>query len=97
MEIDPDYFVLYNAAQSRYEVHHRRQRNTLALAVPYPSLDARTVQLAQKTRRENIEGLIAEMDAKNQRLEERADKAVFDNAKERFEEEIGRMAKHENK
>ena len=91
-EIDPDYFVAYNGGLCRFEVHHRRQRgNTLALVVPYLSLDARTVALARKTRRENIAKLIKEMDEANGRLENNADKKVLDNAKGRLEDEFGKV------
>ena len=87
-EIDADYFVVYNGGLRRYEVHHRRQRDTLALVVPYASLDARTVALALKTRRENIDRLIKEMDAANQKLEETADKKILDTARGKLEDEI---------
>lgn len=90
--IDPAYFVVYNRGRGRFEVHNSRQRrrDTLALAVPYRSLDARTVSLTLKTRRENIEKLVAEMELNNKRLEESSDKRVLDNARGRLEEEIGK-------
>ena len=92
-EIDPDYFIVFHRVLRRYEVHHRRQRDTLALVLPYRCLDARAVTLTLKTRRENIERLIKEMDAENRRREERADKEILDRAKGRLEKEIGRSAK----
>ena len=88
-EIDADYFVVYNSALRRFEVHHRRQRDTLALVVPYTSLDARTVALTLRTRRENLDRLLKEMDIANQRLEESADKKTLDNARGRLEDELG--------
>ena len=90
-EIDPEYFIVYNNVLRRYEVHYdRRRRDTLALAVPFASLDARTVAFTQKTRRENIERLMKEMDDENKRRGERADKKILDNAKGRLEEEVGK-------
>ena len=91
-EIDGDYFVAYNGALCRFEVHHQRQRyKTLALAVPYPELDARTVALTLKTRRQNIEKLIKEMDEANRRLEEAADRKTLDNARGNLECEIEKI------
>ena len=91
-EIDSDYFVAYNGGLCRFEVHHRRQRgDTLALAVPYPALDARTVALAKKTRRENIDKLIKEMDEANRKIEISADKKILDNAKGQLEDELGKV------
>jgi len=87
-EIDPDYYIVYNKTLRRFEVHHRRQHDTLALAVPYRSLDARTITLTLKTRRENIEKLMKEMDEENKRREVCADKKILDSARGRLEEEL---------
>ena len=89
-EIDPGYFAAYNNALCRFEVHHRRQRDTLALVVPYPALDARAVSLTLKTRRQNLDKLIKEMDEANRRLEIDEEKKILDNARGRFEEEIAK-------
>lgn len=50
-EIDPTYFVVYNVRRGGYEVHSNGQRgNTLCFVVPYPELDARTIEYAKRTR-----------------------------------------------
>ena len=64
--LDEDYRLYYNGAKRRYEVHNRKQcGSTLAFVVPFEELDARTVEYARKTRAENIELLLAEMDKHN--------------------------------
>ncbi|MCL2176803.1 MAG: hypothetical protein FWB72_02495 [Firmicutes bacterium] len=68
-EIDSGYFVVYNARESRYEVHHSGQYgNTLALVVPYSKLDARTILLTNKSRVENKARLLKEMQKHNEQL-----------------------------
>ena len=80
-EIDPGYFAVYNPATARFEVHHKGQGgNTLALAVPFGALDSRTVGLVRKTRRENSERLIAEMDKRNARREHDAERKAVERA-----------------
>ncbi len=64
--VDEDYRLCYNGAKRRYEVHNRKQcGSTLAFVVLFEELDARTVEYARKTRAENIELLLAEMDKHN--------------------------------
>ncbi len=69
--VDEDYRLYYNGAKRRYEVHNRKQcGSTLAFVVPFEELDARTVEYARKTRAENIELLLAEMDKHNAEQEQ---------------------------
>ncbi len=87
-EIDPGYFIVYNLRLRRFEVHNRRQLKTLALVVPYESLDIRTVRLTQRTRRENYERLIKEMEASNLRAEAAGEGRMLENARGRLEEAL---------
>ena len=76
--IDDGYFVVYDRESSSFEVHHRFQcGDTFALKVPYPTLDVRTVNLVQRTRIENREKLLAEMENHNRRLEERESEKII--------------------
>ena len=90
-EIDADYFVMYNRKLRRFEVHNRRQRDTLALVVPHPVLDARTVTHTLKTRRENIDRLIREMEEANRKAAAIADKNILDNARGRLIDTLCRV------
>lgn len=65
-EIEHSYFVGYNVALHRFEVHNFGQRgDTLALVVPYPELDERTISLTLKTRSERKKQLLLEMEKDN--------------------------------
>ncbi len=71
MEIDEDYYIVYNLKRGRYEVHHKKQRGgSYCLTVPYDELDARTVELVRKTRRQNMDGLLKEIERHNAKLAE---------------------------
>ncbi len=50
-EIDETYYVVYDTDRRRYEVRSDGQRgDSLCFVVPYPALDARTVEYARRTR-----------------------------------------------
>ncbi len=60
--VDEGYFVLYNKASSRFEVHNSKNKgDTLCVVVPYESLDARTVSHVKRTRAERVEQLMKEL------------------------------------
>jgi len=70
-EIDADYFIIYDTKYHRYEIHNSSQKgNTLALVVPYSRLDKRVIDLAIRTRRENMSSILAKMEQDNQRLQD---------------------------
>lgn len=67
-EIDPDYFLVRKGPA--VEVHHRKQvGSTRVLTVPYPTLDARTLQLVRRTRAERAAAYLAELERENETLE----------------------------
>jgi hypothetical protein len=69
-EIDAAYFVFFNYAAKRFEVHSKRQRgNTLALVLPYDRLDKRSVDYVLRTRVERIAEVIKETERENARTE----------------------------
>ena len=67
-EIDAEYFVVYDRVHRRFEVHHGRRGNTLALVCPYPVLDCRLIDLVQRTRVENADKLLREFEEHTLRL-----------------------------
>ena len=80
-EIDKNYYVVFNCTKQRLEVHNSAQHtSTLACVVPSRTLDARTIAHVNKTKRENIDRLIKEMDEQNEKLEKQNVKASIDNA-----------------
>lgn len=68
--INDGYRVYYNARLRRYEVHDKHQYgDALAFVVPYAELDARTVDYALYTRRENADKVLADVEDGNARAQ----------------------------
>ncbi|MBQ8444633.1 MAG: hypothetical protein IJX25_04705 [Clostridia bacterium] len=71
-KIDPSYEVYYNRQTCCYEVHSNKQaKNSYCFKVPFAQLDSRTIDYAIKTRRENRDKLLKEIEQSNQLLYER--------------------------
>ena len=69
-KIDESYYLVFNTKKQKYELHSTCQKNnTYCLTIPYQQLDERTIFLARKTRRENKDKLLKEMEEENQKLE----------------------------
>lgn len=64
-ELDVRYRVYRNLRANRFEIH---ANGALQLATPFDRLDARTLDLVRKTRLENADRLIGEIDKSNARL-----------------------------
>ncbi len=72
-EVDPSYFVVYNTDIKKFEVHSSDQRGaSYCFTVPYEMLDSRCIDHALKTRVENKDKIIAELDRENELLMKRA-------------------------
>lgn len=66
-EIDGDYFIVYNLNRKKYEVHVKGQfSNSYAFTVPYDRLDERTILFALKTRIENQDKVMREIERENE-------------------------------
>ena len=82
--IDEGYFIL--RTDSGFEVHNSLQRgSTLALKVPYPELDERTVRLVRRTRRERFAQLMKETQEANAKAEKQRLRLAADSVAEGFE------------
>lgn len=82
-EVDENYYIVYSPARGCFELHNSKQLfSTFALTIPYEQLDERTIFLARKTRRENSDKLIKEMDEHNSRLEKKMKERAFEQIKE---------------
>lgn len=88
-QIDDGYFVVFNTKSQKFEVHNKNQTHTFCLSVPHKTLDKRTVDLTMKTRRENFDKILKEIDESNKRLEDENNKKIKDlvafKAKEMFD------------
>ena len=82
-EIDASYFVKYNLTANRFEVHSSEQaKGSYCFSVPYGQLDERTLDYAQKTRFENFDKIINEIEKDNLLLEEKTTKQQVELLKE---------------
>ncbi len=65
-EIDREYRLRYNLRRSCYEVHCLDQKDSYCFTVPFDQLDERTLLFALKTRRENRDKIIKEIEKNNE-------------------------------
>ncbi len=71
-EIDRSYEVYYNLDDQAYEVHSNEQaRNSYCFKVPFDELDERTLVYAIKTRAQNRDKIIEEIEKNNHLLYEK--------------------------
>lgn len=71
-EIDSSYEIFYNLTTKSFEVHSNEQyKNSYCFRVPFDSLDERTIWHAIKTRAENRDKIIAEIEKDNLLLEKK--------------------------
>lgn len=82
-DIDENYFIRFNTKTKKFEVHHKEQPgNTFCLSVPYNALDGRTLELVQKTKIENFEKFIQQLDKENYITENKNNKRTIEKLKE---------------
>ena len=71
-KIDKSYEVYFNCEENSYEVHSKSQiKNSYCFKVPYDQLDSRTLDYAVKTRIENRDKLLEEIELQNNLLYEK--------------------------
>ena len=71
-EVDPSYEIYFNTDTKSYEVHSNQQvKNSYCFKVPYQTLDERTITFAHKTKVENMDAVIKEIERNNQLLYEK--------------------------
>ncbi len=72
-EIDKSYYILFNMGSGRYEVHSSDQKgSSYCFTIPFSVLDARTIDHALKTRIENRDKIIAQIDKENELMMKKA-------------------------
>lgn len=73
-ELDSDLFVCFNSKTQRFEVHSLANRGTtFCFSVPYDELDARIIEIFQRSNLKNrsVKEIIREMDKENEEREKR--------------------------
>jgi hypothetical protein len=73
--IDPAYTLFFNTSSKRFEVH---ARGHLQVALPFEKLDERTIEYVQKTRIENLQRIMDEIDEANRLAEEKENKKLME-------------------
>lgn len=101
-EIDPDYFIVRNHKTRKFEVHHKGQKgDTHCLDIPYPELDARTLERVRETRMERSEIIWEEIMRDAARREKEMDlsiqKAMDDEVAPKLKEIHRYVNNHESK
>ena len=76
-EVDERYRVYRNTLAHRFEVFIGE---ALQFVVPFPRLDARTIEFAQKTRIERLDAIVKEIDRLNDLADRRKEKQIIENA-----------------
>lgn len=73
-EIDKYYYVVYDTSKNKFEIHNSKQiGSTYCLTLPFKCLDERCLNYINKTKSENIEKILNEIDNLNN-IKESADK-----------------------
>lgn len=67
--IDENYKIYFNGETCRYELHNFSKYPSFQAVIPYATLDKRALDFARKSRVDNIQSILAEIDAHNARLE----------------------------
>ena len=82
-EVDSSYEVYFNKNTQSYEVHSNQQKKgSYCFRVPFDQLDERTIIHAKRTRIENRDKIIAEIEKENLLLEEKNIKKQVEMLKE---------------
>jgi len=82
-EIDKSYFTVYNTITQKFEIHNKEQQeNTYCLSIPFKTLDYRTLELVQKTKIENINKIIEEIDKSNIIAQQKTQRETLKKAQE---------------
>lgn len=84
-EIDSGYKIFYNTAKKHFEIHNSKQKGgSYCLTVPFNVLDERTVMLVRKSRVENFDQLIKDIDKHNDSLNKKMQDEIFKNLDKEF-------------
>ena len=76
--IDKNYYIVLNTSTMRYEVHHSGQvGGSYCLTLPYTTLDARALDFVNKTKTNNLNNLIKEIEKNNAMLERTEEASIL--------------------
>lgn len=94
-EVDSGYFVVYNTVLSRFEVHNRHQKGSTFCIVCDDGLNCKVITKLRKSKIENIDKILREIDENNQKIEQNASKKLKDETSFKLKEMLDYAKKRE--
>ena len=79
--IDSGYYILFNTSNKKFEVHNSNQvGSSYCLTLPFKELDERTLNFINKTKSNNIEKILKEIENENKLRESSEKSRAFSDA-----------------
>ncbi len=78
--LNPNYFVVYNTQNHRFEVHNSRQFASTFCITCDSGLNASVLTKLRKTKIENLQKIVDEIDESNQKREDEIKRVALDKA-----------------
>lgn len=79
-KIDKNYFVVYNTTKNQYEIHNTMQKSNTFCVVCDKGLNCQVIDKLRKTKIENMQKVISEIEKNNEYLEKEQKRKLMDNA-----------------
>ncbi len=95
-EIDCGYFVVYNTQRKRYEIHHSGLKGSTFCIVCEDGLNGTVITKLRKSRIENIDKIMREMEENNQKLERENQRILQDETNFKLKEMFDYAQKRES-
>jgi len=94
-EVDSGYFIVYNTVAHRYEVHNNKQFGSTFCIICDQGLNSTVITKLQKSKIENIDRILREIDENNAKIEQNASKSIKDEASFKLKEMFDYAKKRE--
>lgn len=95
-EIDEGYFIVYNTSKNRYEVHNKKQFGSTFCITCENGLNSQVITKLRKSKIENIEKILKEIEQNNQKIEENNKKIAHSETSFKLEEMFNYASKRES-
>lgn len=84
--LDINYKIYFNVGTAKFEIHNDSCKPSLQLVLPFHQLDCRTIDYVNKTKVQNLENILKEIERHNLEIEEQNQYQIAKNASKRIEE-----------
>lgn len=78
--INPHYYIVFNTKKHKFEVHNSKQYSNSFCITCENGLNYSVIQKLRKTRIENLDKIVKEIELNNQAIERKAKEETLDNA-----------------